>query len=181
MNEVLYAIGAMLAIALVLDVIARAAPAAMAQMPRVRAARQRLQDVQLKGKRSLDEMAALKNRRDALLDDMMLIDARLRDAKRRTAAFAAGRLILVHELGKNAPDRKMFEAYVQNPAVNNPNRPIMAERVNPIYGTPQLVEIWAENLVEARETLDKQYPREEGFEVEFVGQTIEAVMARPKP
>ncbi len=180
MESLLYAVGALFAIALVLDLIARAAPAAVAQMPLVRAARNRYLDVQAKGRKAMEDLAVAKARRDDFVDETMLIDARLRDARRRTANFAAGRMVLVHELGRSAPDRKMFEAYVINHMITNPNRPISIERVNPIYTEPQLLEVWAENLVEARQLMDKQYPKEEGFEVELIGQTVEAITMKPK-
>lgn len=180
MEALLYAVGALFAIALVMDLIARAAPTAVAQMPKVRAARNRYLEVQAKGKRGLDELTQLKQQRDQFIDETMLIDARLRDARRRAAAFAAGRTVLVHELGRSAPERKMFEAYVINPAISNPNRPISLDRINPIYSQPQLIEVWAENLAEARQIMDKQYPKEEGFDVELIGQTIDAVQVRPK-
>jgi hypothetical protein len=180
MEALLYAVGALLAIALVLDLIARAAPAAVAQMPLVRAARSRYLDTRAKGQKALEEVARLKSKRDEFMDETMLIDARLRDARRRMANFAAGRTILVHELGRSSPDRKMFEAYVVNPMIANPNKPISLERINPIYTEPQLLEVWAENLVEARQLMDKQYPKEEGFEVELIGQTVEAVVMKPK-
>ncbi len=180
MESLLYAVGALFAIAAMLDLIARAAPAAVAQMPAVRAARNRYVEIQSKGQRALSELTALKQRRDELIDETMLFDARVRDAKRRAQSFAAGRTILVHELGRSAPERKLFEAYVVNMAIANPNRPISLERINPIYVEPQLIECWAESLVEARQLMDKTYPKEEGFDVELIGQTVEAVLVKQK-
>ena len=174
MIELIYAFGALSAVALLLDVIARATPAAVAQMPKVREARERHEAIEAKAKLILAEITRLKQRRDSLSDELMLFEARLKDAKHRALAHAAGQTIFVIELGKNAPDRKLYEAYVTNPAVRSANRPPHVERVNAIFATPQLIEVWAENLVEARLLLDRQFPREDGYEVEYSDQVIEA-------
>lgn len=179
MTALMIAVGAFLAIALVLDLVARAAPSAFAQMPRVRAARKRFADIQIRGKSALDSVVELKKLRDGFLDETMLIEARLRDAKTRAAAFAAGRSIFVHELGRNAPDKKLYEAYVTNRLIGSASLPANLERINPIYANPQLLEIWADNLTEATQTIEKLYPKADGFFVEFVGQTVEAVVAKP--
>jgi hypothetical protein len=179
MTALLIAVGAFLAIAGMLDLIARAAPSAFAQMPRVRAARKRFSDIQLRGKSALDSVVELKRLRDGFIDETMLIEARLRDAKTRAAAFAAGRSIFVHEIGRNGPEKKLYEAYVTNRLIGNPNLPANLERINPIYASPQLVEIWADDLTEATQTIERTYPKTDGFFVEFVGQTVEAVIAKP--
>ena len=179
MTALLIAVGAFLAIALVLDLIARAAPSAFAQMPRVRAARKRYADIQLRGKGALDAVVELKRLRDGFIDETMLIEARLRDAKTRAAAFAAGRSIFVHELGRNGPEKKLYEAYVTNRLIGSTNLPANLERINPIYASPQLLEIWADNLTDATQTIERLYPKTDGFSVEFVGQTVEAVVAKP--
>jgi hypothetical protein len=175
MIELIYAFGALSAVALLLEVVARATPAAVAQMPKVREARERHEAVEAKAKLMLAEIAGLKQQRDKLADELMLFEARLKDAKQRALAHAAGQTIFVIELGKNAPDRKLYEAYVCNPAVRAANRPANVERVNAIFANPQLVEVWAEGLMEARQLLDRQFPREDGYEIEYTDQMIEAV------
>ena len=175
MFELIYAFGALSAVALLLETIARATPAAMAQMPKMREARERHEAIQSKAKAVLDDLAQLKAKRDGLTDDLMLIEARVKDAKKRAIAHAAGQTIFVVELGKSAPDRKLYEAYVSNPALRTGSRAGNLERVNAIFASPQLVEVWAEDLMEAHQLLDRQFPKEDGFEIEYTDQVIDAV------
>jgi len=179
MSELLAAVGAFLGIALILDLIARATPAAVAQMPKIRAARMKFLETQERGRRGLTEVARLKSSRDQFTDEIMLLEARLRDTRRRAAAFAAGRTILVHEMGRTGPEQKLFEAYVVNPLVANPNKPVNMERINPVYCEPQLIECWADNLAEAKQIIGRVYTKEHGFDVEMTSQTIDAVVHKP--
>lgn len=167
MIELIYAFGALSAVALLIEIVAQATPAAVAQMPKIRQARESYEAISAKAKIALAEITGLKSRRDSLADELMLVEARLRDAKRRALAHAAGRTIFVIELGKNAPERKLYEAYVSNAALRSGNRAPHVERINAIFASPQLVEVWAEDLMEARRLLDRQFPREDGYEVEY--------------
>ena len=114
--------------------------------------------------------------RNMLINDRTELESKLAQLEHRQRLLDLDRPLLVIELGEPRGDNKIFRAGVSN-------RFVVANRIPPgMFDTPlntmwareNAVEIWAQDVNEARALLETTYPKGKGFEIVFFGDQVEA-------
>ena len=85
--------------------------------------------------------------------------------------YANDRALVIHELGRPARDAKAYQAFVMNRFVHEGIADGPSAQVNSLWASRHLVQVWADNVQDARVEIDTNYPRNLGFEIDFKGES----------
>lgn len=91
--------------------------------------------------------------------------------RRLREEYSNDRPLVVHEIGRPARDAKAFQAFVMNRLVHEGVTQGAAAQINSIWASRHLVQVWADTAQDARAEIETNYPRDQGFEIDFKGES----------
>ena len=129
-----------------------------------------LAESEFRAKTSTLEVGRMKREVAILSGDVTLAERKLTELKTRHKTMDPSGPLITFDIGKPAEDQKLYEAYVLNRHLHFRTPPPDASRINPIWAKRRLVQVWSDNLLDARSLIDKAFPGDRGFDIDFRGE-----------
>lgn len=135
--------------------------------PRARAAREDYDAAMDESRAQVADLRVLQGQRDAVRDAITLLNNRIRTVTESVQHIQPSKPVVIREIGKPLKTTALFEANVSNRYLKFANRPPMVERLNPVWGRSVLIQIWAISRLDAKRTLERQFPSDLGYEIDW--------------
>jgi hypothetical protein len=162
---------AMLVPAVVAELLRRTVPPQMLQSGGARSASDA---ARWAAKRANDARQELETLKAEIANAKATIDGyeqRLAGLKRLRREYANDKPLVIHEIGRPARDAKAFQAFVMNRLVHQRVADGPAARINSLWASRHLVQVWGDAAQEARAEIETHYPHAQGYEVDFKGES----------
>jgi hypothetical protein len=107
----------------------------------------------------------LQAKRQGAADAIELARSRIDNLTKNIADVRPDLPILIKEFGKPMKNCVPFSASVTNRLLKYSTKPAVVERLNPVYGRQVEIVVWAQNRVDAKRIIEREYPADMGFTV----------------
>ena len=135
--------------------------------PRMRAARIGLEAATAEHQELIDQLRQVQARHKSVEEMIDLAKSRIAKLNETIAEIEPDKPVVVREIGKALRSNTIFEAAVTNRYLRFKNRPAVVGKMNPIWERKVEVVIWAQNRVEAKRAIEREFPADLGFELEL--------------
>ena len=161
---------------IILELIRASVPRILQANPRMRRAKHEYEESERELVESLTQLKQMTERRDTAQESTNSLTKRISKLKEQIEEVKPHKPVVAREIGKPLRTTALFEAHVVNRYFRFSNRPPMAERINPVWARPVLVQVWAISRLEARRIVERNFASDLGYDVSYG-----AAFAEPTP
>lgn len=161
----------------VLELIRASVPRILQANPRMRRAKQAYEESEVEIREAMAQLRQATERRDAAQEAVDSLTKRIAKLKEQIAEVMPHKPVVAREIGKPLKTTALFEAQVVNRYFRFSNRPPMAEKLNPVWARPVLIQVWAISRLEARRIVERNFPGDLGYDVSYGTAFAEPVAA----
>jgi hypothetical protein len=163
----IFLLGIFIALAVMFEVVRANMEKILEANPRMRNARADFEAATAEANEHIQAMRDAQRRLLGVNDAIDLAKNRINKLNDEIAEIQPDKPVVVRELGKPIKSNTMFDAVVANRYMKFHSRPAIIEKMNPIWGRQVEIVVWAPSRVDAKRAIEREFPGDLGFEVEY--------------